>query len=465
MSADSADLIEIKTTTGKIVKCRPDEIVPKRMGLLVKQRRILLEYLVPEHGFLAHHPITIHSKLVEDLATSDAATVAQRLVEMHRAWLGGVCVEQLAEFIRRLGIEDASTREEVVQTKAREPKRARLEKAPETAKLSKYTREPAIREIFELIKDEQDDALSLEPLYTFVADYLGFGQAEVEKLFALAGGSAEASITFEGFKPYATRLSPYRLGPGPSGLKEEVLIRKAGSLGGFHEGNNLQACMLDSLSDSEVYICTPSAQVTADECKRCIFMFGPIESSLFIRNCEDCIVWVSCQQLRTRDCKRCTFFLYSKTEPIIESSEDLTFAPWSASYPGCTRHFEMLKFDPRRNMWNALFDFTGKADKCNFRFLSLDEVMELRVELNESIPWGGGCEPDNPVPQITHEALCADPLRSEESCGQGVASIPQSRPSLPPPPKAGGKVPTVVVSDEAHPKRQIGAERLRGPRS
>jgi len=352
-----------------------------------------------------------------------------------------------------------------VQTKAREPKRARLDKTPETAKWSKYTKEPVLREVFGLIKGEQGDTVSLEHLYTFMADYLGFGQAEVEKLFALAGGSTEASITFEGFKPCAPRLSPYRLGPGQGGLKEEVLIRKVGSLGGFHEGNNLQPCMLDSLTNSEVYVCTPSAQVTADECYNCIFMFGAIESSLFIRNCEDCVVWVSCQQLRTRDCKRCTFFLYSKTEPIIESSEDLAFAPWNASYPGCARHFEKLKFDPKRNLWNALFDFTGKAEKANWRILGLDEVVELRVELNESIPWGCGLEPENPVPPVTHEVLCADPISSEESCGQGIANIPQSRPGLPPPPTAGKKVPRVVVADEPHPQRQLGAERLKELRS
>ena len=32
-------------------------------------------------------------------------------------------------------------------------------------------------------------------------------------------------------------------------------------------------------------------------------MTGPVASSAFIRNCEDCVLVIACQQLRLRDCK------------------------------------------------------------------------------------------------------------------------------------------------------------------
>jgi Tubulin binding cofactor C len=41
---------------------------------------------------------------------------------------------------------------------------------------------------------------------------------------------------------------------------------------------------------------------------------------------------VACRQLRTRDCHDCTFHLYVKTEPIIETSHNMKFAPFNAAY-------------------------------------------------------------------------------------------------------------------------------------
>lgn len=319
-----------------------------------------------------------------------------------------------------------------------------------------------MRKVFDLMdggssaqEGEPSSALSFESVRSFMADYLGFGHAEAEKFFELGDGVANGGVSFQAFASIFPRLNPFNLGPGP---KEEVFFRKAGSLGGFHKKYTNQQCQLDTLEDCEAYVCTPTAQVFADECKRCMFMLGPVESSFFIRDCEDCIVWVACQQLRTRNCKRCKFFLYCKSDPVIESSEDLAFAPWAASYPGCSKHFEMLKFDPQKNHWNAIFDFTGKGDAANWRILSLDEVCELRVDLCEDVPWAGGHDPENPVPKVTHAMLCADPLSSED-CGQGIANIPQCRPALPPAPSKC-KVASIQACDDAQPQQSIGFQRF-----
>eukprot|EP00913_Durusdinium_trenchii_P003827 g3544.t1 len=119
---------------------------------------------------------------------------------------------------------------------------------------------------------------------------------------------------------------------------------------------------------------------------------------------------IAAQQLRTRGCKRCSFFLYSKTEPVIEASEDLAFAPWSASYPSAKAHFNRFGFNP---------------------------VVALMYY--------------NPATRlVTFEALCAAPLESGESCGQSVGTIPQTRPSLPPaPPDSFKEVSKLHVQDGA----------------
>lgn len=73
-------------------------------------------------------------------------------------------------------------------------------------------------------------------------------------------------------------------------------------------------------------------------------MFGAIQTryfcfffhillSVFIRFCEDCIVLAACQQFRVRDSRNITAFIASVSEPIIETSSFILFAPFQLSYP------------------------------------------------------------------------------------------------------------------------------------
>lgn len=41
---------------------------------------------------------------------------------------------------------------------------------------------------------------------------------------------------------------------------------------------------------------------------------------------------VASQQFRARDCMNCTFFLFSATQPVIESCSQLRFACYTLDY-------------------------------------------------------------------------------------------------------------------------------------
>jgi len=111
---------------------------------------------------------------------------------------------------------------------------------------------------------------------------------------------------------------------------------------------------------------------------------------------------------------------------VIELSKDLRLAPLCAKYPGLTRHFQEVSFDPKFNLWNAVFDFTGRSDGANWEIQRLENCEELVVSFQ-------GCldEADGPS-QVTQELLTADPLTSGENHGESVANIPQTRPAKPP---------------------------------
>jgi len=104
--------ISVKTPRG-VVQCRPDQIVHKRYGLKLQCKTIILEYMVPECGLRAHHPIAVqldggHVKKCSStgkddvLAKQSDKATAERLQREHAPWLTGVSVEQLAELVGRL---------------------------------------------------------------------------------------------------------------------------------------------------------------------------------------------------------------------------------------------------------------------------------------------------------------------------------------------------------------------------
>ncbi|CAE7335756.1 rp2, partial [Symbiodinium sp. CCMP2592] len=295
-------------------------------------------------------------------------------------------------------------------------RRTRVTGLPLTARARKTSKEEEVKKVFDDIT--KTGAATFEDLLGFLCDHLGFGLAEARAFFEQYGEGRE-SLTLQDLKKGYASLNPFMI----CDRKSAIVIRKPGSL----SSAQLVDLHVEVCDDSEVYICDVTSQVFVDECKRCTILIGPCESSVFVRECEDCVFWIANQQLRTRDCKRCTFHLYSKTEPVIETSEDMAFAPWSASYPMAQEHFARFKFEPARNLWNAIFDFSGKRDRCNWRILGLEEISHLTVELEDVPP----AAPSNPSPPVTYEMLCAEPLESGESCGQSIGSIPQTRPDLP----------------------------------
>ncbi|CAM9695978.1 unnamed protein product, partial [Choristocarpus tenellus] len=133
----------------------------------------------------------------------------------------------------------------------------------------------------------------------------------------------------------------------------ECLKRLPGDIGG-------QPFDLTSLTECEVLLLDHSEAVQADDLKGCKIFIAACADSLFVRDCSDCIFTVACKQLRTRNCHRCVFHLYSKTEPIIEMSSEISFAPFNGAYKGHAKHLEEANLTSP-NLWFGVFDFNDEA--------------------------------------------------------------------------------------------------------
>lgn len=137
--------------------------------------------------------------------------------------------------------------------------------------------------------------------------------------------------------------------------ENEFLCKKSGQIDG-------QAFNMSHLTNCEVQLLDHSDQVLADYLKDCRVFIGPSSGSVFLRNCENCSITVAAKQLRTRDCKNCRFYVYSKTEPVIEMTEDVEIRRFNGQYEGMDAHFEAANLSRNVDNWDKIHDFS-KRDK------------------------------------------------------------------------------------------------------
>eukprot|EP00931_Biecheleriopsis_adriatica_P106828 TRINITY_DN81204_c0_g1_i1.p1 TRINITY_DN81204_c0_g1~~TRINITY_DN81204_c0_g1_i1.p1 ORF type:complete len:473 (+),score=117.48 TRINITY_DN81204_c0_g1_i1:37-1455(+) len=314
-------------------------------------------------------------------------------------------------------------------------RRTRLSGVSPLARASKRSKQEDVAKILKEADTNGDGLLSLEELQSYLGDYLGYGDKEIRAFFE-EFKTAAGGVDLEGLHKGFPSLNPYLISKRTSAF----IMRKPGSV--CAPGGQMQ---LEELSDCTVLICDRAEQVFVDECKNCQVLIGPCDSSTFVRDCKNCTFWIATRQLRTRDCVDCKFFLFSHTEPIIETSKEVAFAPFSASYAGLSAHFEQAKLDSGKNFWSAIYDFNGKADSANWSILPLAECLELDVQFAGEGSSSGAW--DCPTPRLSHELLCAPPPVSSESGGQSLVKTPQTRPQQPPAPPAGTKAKVTCLSD------------------
>ncbi|EFJ52420.1 hypothetical protein VOLCADRAFT_116082 [Volvox carteri f. nagariensis] len=223
----------------------------------------------------------------------------------------------------------------------------------------------------------------------------------------------------------------------------EILIKLPGSING-------NGFVLDTLHDCEVYLLDHTSQVQIDDCINCKIFIGPIDGSVFLRDCRDCTLCVAARQLRTRDCKDLDIALYCATQPSIETSTGIVFSCWRGAYPGLTRHFGCARLDPAKNTWRQVYDFNRTEDLGAPHF-----------QLDESVrPWwtvpptgegsgaggagagaGGGpweglgaAEPDCPVPRpdgSLYDGGYLPVVQSPPKPPAGSVKLPESLPPSP----------------------------------
>uniref|UniRef100_A0A7S1P384 C-CAP/cofactor C-like domain-containing protein n=1 Tax=Vitrella brassicaformis TaxID=1169539 RepID=A0A7S1P384_9ALVE len=164
-----------------------------------------------------------------------------------------------------------------------------------------------------------------------------------------------------------------------SNRKDAVVEREAGTIDG-------QQFVIEDCTGCDVYLLDWSATITVDYCTDCRFLIGPVEGSIFFRNCKGCDVLVICQQFRTRECQDCRFGLFCTTEPIVEMSSGLEFGCFDFCYFSLREHMSKAHLSLWDNKWYRIYDFSATAaaaaqdeddDKPNWTFIQQSSVRGL----------------------------------------------------------------------------------------
>ncbi|THD18349.1 TBCC domain-containing protein 1 [Fasciola hepatica] len=68
---------------------------------------------------------------------------------------------------------------------------------------------------------------------------------------------------------------------------------------------------------SYLYLLSPMRSVTLDKCRKLTIVLGPIENTLQLNHCEDCLIVSACRRAVLVACRRCTLHLSISSRPIL----------------------------------------------------------------------------------------------------------------------------------------------------
>jgi Tubulin binding cofactor C len=169
--------------------------------------------------------------------------------------------------------------------------------------------------------------------------------------------------------------------------ESEPLVKRPGEIDG----------QMFNISDCEnvtIAIMDVTEQIQIDVVKQSRIFIGACTSSIFIRNCENCVFYTCCRQLRLRDVKNCIFYIYSMAEVHIEFTSDVKFASFNGGYPEHATHLAKATLNLNHNLWYDIFDHNDpQKTNANWSLLPENEYEQ---------PWyPGGIPCEHAVPKTS----------------------------------------------------------------
>ncbi|CAI2723620.1 unnamed protein product [Schistosoma spindalis] len=154
---------------------------------------------------------------------------------------------------------------------------------------------------------------------------------------------------------------------------------------------------------SYLYLLSPMRSVTLDKCRKLTIVLGPIENTLQLNHCEDCLVIAACRRAILASCRRCTLHLAIQSRPILiqppvpntvsgsmiisnipvncsgtntstpgtptpgsvalVGNEEILLAPFHTTYMKLVDHLNKVNLSPKVNYWDRPFLLGESMDR------------------------------------------------------------------------------------------------------
>lgn len=122
-----------------------------------------------------------------------------------------------------------------------------------------------------------------------------------------------------------------------------------------------QDVMLSNLKNCTVSFKANPITLHATNLTNCVLKCAPVQTSIYLENCNFCTLSLACQQLRAHNSKDSKIYLHVTSKGIIEDCQGIQVAPYDLDYSGIEEQFEKLGLDIKINHWNQLDDFNWLA--------------------------------------------------------------------------------------------------------
>lgn len=163
-------------------------------------------------------------------------------------------------------------------------------------------------------------------------------------------------------------------------ISRQIIARSSATL----DGSTLKVHRAHS---SYLYLLSPMRCVTLDKCRKLTIVLGPIENTLQLNHCEDCLIIAACRRIVLTACRGCTLHLAVQSRPIfiqpplassgslgiatnggqttpntptpgpsaLMGNEEIILAPFHTIYMRLVEHLNRANLSTKVNYWDQPF--------------------------------------------------------------------------------------------------------------
>lgn len=135
-----------------------------------------------------------------------------------------------------------------------------------------------------------------------------------------------------------------------------------------------QDVMLAELENCSIIMKSNPITLHMTHLQNCILYSGPVQTSVYMEDCNGCEFSLACQQLRAHNSINTKIYLHVTSKGIIEDCKEILVAPYNLAYEGLNDQFAQLGLNQTINNWDQLDDFNWLAsDKASPNWKVLPE--------------------------------------------------------------------------------------------